>query len=102
MRGVRRRRRPLEWTIKPDGTVDVVASMPRGAVTGTARMSVKGGKFFYESGTSSGTVTLQDDGNRRVLKYDAVFRALPGEVGAAIGALARRPQGSAMMFLLDG
>jgi len=75
---------PLEWTIKEDGTVDVVAVTPRGTVIGIARMSVKDGKFFYESGTSSGPVTLQEDGGRRVLKYEAVFKRDNSRGGAEL------------------
>jgi len=47
-------------------------------------MSVKDGKFFYESGTSSGTVTLHEDGGRRVLKYDAVFKQDNSRGGAEL------------------
>ena len=65
---------PLEWTIKEAGTVDVVAGTPSGPRTGVGKVSVRDGKLFYESGSSSGTVTLQEDGGRRVLKYDAVFK----------------------------
>jgi hypothetical protein len=64
----------LEWTIKEDGTVDVIAGTPSGPRTGVAKISIKDGKFFYESGSSSGVVTLREDGNRRVLKYDGVFK----------------------------
>jgi hypothetical protein len=65
---------PLEWTIKEDGTVQVVVGTPSGPRTGVARMSVKDGALFYESGTSSGTVTLHEEGGRRVLKYEAVMK----------------------------
>jgi hypothetical protein len=75
---------PLEWTIKEDGSVDVVATTPRGNVTGVARMSVKDGKFFYESGSSSGPVTLREDGGRRVLKYEAVFKRDNSRGGAEL------------------
>jgi len=75
---------PLEWTIKEDGTVEVVAGTPRGTVTGVGRMSVKDGKFFYESGSSSGSVTLQEDGGRRVLKYEAVFKRDNSRGGAEL------------------
>jgi hypothetical protein len=75
---------PLEWTIKEDGTVDVVAGTPRGTVTGVGRMSVKDGKFFYESGSSSGPVTLQEDGGRRLLKYEAVFKRDNSRGGAEL------------------
>jgi hypothetical protein len=75
---------PLEWTIKEDGTVEVVATTPRGTVTGVARMSSKDGKFFYESASSSGPVTLQEDGGRRVLKYEAVFKRDNSRGGAEL------------------
>jgi len=76
---------PLEWTIKEDGTVEVVAGTPRGGtVTGVAKMSIKDGKFFYESGSSSGPVTLQEDGDRRVLKYEAVFKRDNSRGGAEL------------------
>ena len=75
---------PLEWTIKEDGTVEVVAGTPRGTVTGVARMSVKDGRFFYESGSSSGPVTLQEEGDRRVLKYDAIFKRDNSRGGAEL------------------
>lgn len=75
---------PLEWTIKEDGTVDVLASLPNGAVTGKARMSVKGGGFFYESGSSSGPVTIEGEGGRRVLKYDATFKRDNSKGGAEL------------------
>ncbi len=75
---------PLDWTIKEDGTVEVVAGTPRGPVTGRARISVKDGKFFYESGTSSGPVTLQEEGGRRVLKYEAVFKRDNSRGGAEL------------------
>jgi|SRR5215472_5665480 len=75
---------PLEWTIREDGTVEVVAGTPRGNVTGVAKMSIKDGKFFYESGSSSGPVTLQTDGDRRVLKYEAVFKRDNSRGGAEL------------------
>ena len=75
---------PLEWTIKEDGTVDVVATTPGGARTGVAKMTVKDGKLFYESGSSSGPVTLHDDGTRRVLKYEAVFKRDNSRGGAEL------------------
>jgi hypothetical protein len=75
---------PLEWTIKEDGTVGVVAGTPRGTITGIAKMSNKDGKFFYESGSSSGPVTLQEDGDRRVLKYEAVFKRDNSRGGAEL------------------
>jgi hypothetical protein len=65
---------PLEWTIKEDGTVAVVVGTPAGPRTGAAKISIKDGAFFYESGTSSGSVTLHEEGGRRVLKYDAVMK----------------------------
>jgi hypothetical protein len=65
---------PLEWTIKEDGTVDVVAVTPGGSRSGVAKISVKDGALFYESGTSSGTVTLHEEGGRRVLKYDGLMK----------------------------
>jgi hypothetical protein len=61
----------LEWTIKEDGTVDVVVVTPGGSRGGVAKISVKDGMLFYESGTSSGSVTVHEEGGRRVLKYDA-------------------------------
>jgi len=64
---------PIEWTIKDDGTVAVVVVTPDGPRNGTGKMSVKDGTFFYETRASSGIVTLEEDGGRRVLKYDAVF-----------------------------
>jgi hypothetical protein len=75
---------PLEWTIKEDGTVEVVAGTPSGPRTGFGKMSVKDGKLFYESGSSSGTVTLQEEGGRRVLKYDAVFKRDNSRGGAEL------------------
>jgi hypothetical protein len=65
---------PLEWTIKEDGSVDVVVVTAGGPRTGSARISIKDGQLFYESGTSSGPVTVHGEGGRRVLKYDAVFK----------------------------
>ncbi len=75
---------PLEWTIKEDGTVEVIAGTPSGPRTGVGKMSVKDGKFFYESGSSSGIVTLHEDGSRRVLKYDAVFKRDNSRGGAEL------------------
>jgi len=76
---------PLEWTIGENGTVQVVvAGTPRGTVTGVAKISIKDGKFFYESGSSSGPVTLQEDGDRRVLKYEAVFKRDNSRGGAEL------------------
>ena len=75
---------PLEWTIREGGMVEVVAGTPTGTVTGTAKMSIKDGKFFYESGSSSGPVTLQEDGDRRVLKYEAVFKRNNSRGGAEL------------------
>jgi hypothetical protein len=75
---------PLDWTIKEDGTVEVVAGTPRGTVTGVGKVSIKDGKFFYESGSSSGHVTLQGEGDRRVLKYDAVFKRDNSRGGAEL------------------
>ena len=75
---------PLDWTIKDDGTVNVVVGTPNGAVTGVAKMSIRDGKFFYESGSSSGPVTLQEDGDRRVLKYEAVFKRDNSRGGAEL------------------
>jgi len=75
---------PLEWNINEDGTVDVVAGMPSGSARGKAKMSIKDGKLFYESGTSSGPVTLLEDGGRRVLKYDAVFKRDGSRGGAEL------------------
>ena len=75
---------PLEWSIQEDGTVDVVAGTPRGTVTGVAKMSVKDGQFFYESGSSSGPVTLQEEGDRRILKYEAVFKRDNSRGGAEL------------------
>jgi hypothetical protein len=39
---------PLEWTIKEDGTVDVLASTPTGQLKGRAKMSIKDGKPVRE------------------------------------------------------
>ena len=75
---------PLEWTIKDDGSVDVVAGTPSGPITGVAKMSIKDGSFFYESGSSSGVVTLQEDGGRRVLRYEAVFKRDNSRGGAEL------------------
>jgi hypothetical protein len=75
---------PLEWTIKEDGTVEVVARTPGGPRTGVAKMSIRDGKIFYESGSSSGTVTLYEDGSRRVLKYEAVFKRDNSRGGAEL------------------
>jgi hypothetical protein len=77
---------PLEWTIKEDGTVEVVAGTPSGPRTGVGKMSVKDDKLFYESGSSSGTVTLQEDGGRRVLKYNAVFKRDNSRGGAELSS----------------
>jgi hypothetical protein len=71
---------PLEWTINDDGSVNVVTSTPNGTVTGVAKMSTKDGKLFYESGTSSGTVIVQDD-NRR-LRYEGLSKRGNFPVGA--------------------
>ena|SRR5687767_3342458 len=65
---------PLEWTIKEDGTIDVVVVLPTSTIKGKAKMSVKDGAFFYDSATSSGPVTIEGQGDRRVLKYDATFK----------------------------
>jgi hypothetical protein len=73
---------PLEWTIGEDGRVDVVASTPNGTVTGVAKVSIKDGKLFYESGTSSGTLTLQD-GDRR-LRYEGLSKRGNNPVGAEL------------------
>jgi len=75
---------PLEWTIKEDGTVDVIAGTPSGPRTGVGKVSVKDGKIFYESGSSSGTVTLHENGGRRVLKYEAVFKRDNSRGGAEL------------------
>jgi hypothetical protein len=75
---------PLEWTIREDGTVEVVAGTPRGTVTGVGTMSIKDGRFFYESGSSSGPVTLQKEGDRRVLRYEAVFKRDNSRGGAEL------------------
>jgi hypothetical protein len=75
---------PLEWTIQEDGTVNVVAGTPGGPRTGTARISVKDGTLFYDSGSSSGPVTLHEDGGRRVLKYEAVFKRNNSRGGAEL------------------
>jgi hypothetical protein len=71
---------PLEWTIAEDGKVDVVASTPSGTVTGQARVSIKDGKLSYESGTSSGNLTLQDGGRR--LRYEGLSKRGNFPVGA--------------------
>ena len=71
---------PLEWTIAEDGRVDVVASTPSGVVTGQARVSIKDGKILYESGTSFGNLTLQDEGRR--LRYDGLSKRGNFPVGA--------------------
>jgi hypothetical protein len=65
---------PLQWTIGEDGKVDVVAGTTQGNVTGVARISVEGDRFFYQSETSSGPVTLREEGGRRTLTYDATFK----------------------------
>jgi hypothetical protein len=73
---------PLEWTIDPDGAVHVVAATPTGTVTGKARVSVKDGRILYESGTSSGTLTLQGEGASRRLTYQGLSKRGNVPVGA--------------------
>ncbi len=75
---------PLEWTIKEDGTVEVLATTPTGQLKGRAKMSIKDGRLFYESGSSSGPVTLDEADGRRVLKYDAVFKRDNSRGGAEL------------------
>jgi hypothetical protein len=75
---------PLEWTIKDDGTVAVVVGLPNGPRTGVAKISVKDGVFFYESGSSSGPVTVREEGGRRVLKYEAVMKRDNSRGGAEL------------------
>jgi hypothetical protein len=77
---------PLEWNIKEDGTVDVVVGTPSGSRMGVAKLSIKDGKLFYESGTSSGPVTLEESGGRRVLKYEAIFKRDNSRGGAELTA----------------
>jgi len=78
----------LEWKIQEDGTVDVVVTTPRGPLTGKARISVKDGQLFYESGTSSGPVTISEVEGRRTLKYEAVMKK-DGSRGGADLTLAK-------------
>jgi hypothetical protein len=75
---------PLEWTIKEDGTVEVIVGAAGAARRGVAKMSIKDGQLFYESGTSSGSVTLEENSGRRVLKYEAVFKRDNSRGGAEL------------------
>lgn len=72
----------MEWTIHEDGKVDVIASTPNGTVTGVAKVTVKDGKLLYESGSSSGTLTLLEDGGTRRLRYEGLSRRGNNSVGA--------------------
>jgi hypothetical protein len=74
----------LEWNIKEDGTVDVVVGTPSGSRTGMAKLSIRDGNLFYESGTSSGPVMLEESGGRRVLKYEAIFKRDDSRGGAEL------------------
>jgi hypothetical protein len=74
----------LEWDVKEDGTVEVSVGTPSGPRTGWAKLSIKDGKLFYESGTSSGPVTIEESGGRRVLRYDAVFKRDSARGGAEL------------------
>jgi len=65
---------PLSWAIKEDGTVEVLIATPTGPVTGVGKVSVKDGRLLYESESSSGHVTLHDDGTRRMLRYDGISK----------------------------
>ena len=72
----------LDWTIHEDGRVDVIAAVTGAPpIRGIARVSVRDGRLFYESGTSSGPVTLYEGEGRRMLRYDGVTRG-----GARAGA----------------
>jgi hypothetical protein len=64
----------LTWTIKEDGSVAVLVQTPQGVREGAAKVSVKDGKFFYESATSPGPVTVSESGGRRTLKYEAAMK----------------------------
>jgi hypothetical protein len=43
-------------------------------IRGIARMSLRDGQLFYESGTSSGPVTLYEGDGRRTLRYEGITR----------------------------
>jgi hypothetical protein len=75
---------PLEWTVKEDGTVAVVAGTPSGPRAGVAKISIRDGKFFYDSASSSGPVTLHEEGGRRTLKYEAMFKRDNSRGGAEL------------------
>ena len=77
---------PLEWTIKEDGTVKVTTRTPSGPRSGTAKLSIENGKLFYDSVTSSGPVTLEQNGARRILKYEAIFKQSNARGGAQLRA----------------
>jgi hypothetical protein len=77
----------LEWTIKEDGTVAIVVGTPSGPRTGVAKISVKDGAFFYESGTSSGIVSFHEEGGQRKLKYQAVMKRDNSRGGAELTAV---------------
>ena len=49
-------------TMPAQNAVAVVVGTPAGPRTGAAAISIKDGALFYESGTSSGSVTLHDKG----------------------------------------
>jgi hypothetical protein len=74
----------LTWTIKEDGTVAALVQTPQGPREGAGKISVKDGKFFYESGASSGPVTISETGDRRTLKYDATMKRDGGRGGAEL------------------
>ena len=64
----------LEWTIYESGRVDVVVNPIGGPpITGAARLSLRDDTLFYESATSSGTVTLLEGEGRRQLRYEGVL-----------------------------
>jgi len=74
----------LEWKIQEDGTVEIVVTTQRGPLSGRARISVKDGMLFYESGNSSGPVTVSEVEGRRVLKYEAVMKKDGSRGGAEL------------------
>ena len=74
----------LEWTIQENGTVGVVVGTPGGPRVGAARLGIKDGKFFYDSASSSGVVTVEGAGDDRVLKYEAVFKRDGSRGGAEL------------------